>query len=88
MKAIAFYLSDDQCAEVNALAQDHWERRRAAGATIWFEEPALVPDPLMSDEYLTDDETVDVEVVLASRGPVREGRDIQAEVMPQSGSDR
>jgi hypothetical protein len=54
VKANAFYLSDDQCAEANALAQDHWNRRRAAGATVWMDEPALVPHPQMSDEYLTD----------------------------------
>ncbi len=54
VKAAAFYLNEEQCAEVNALALDHWDRRREAGATMWTEEPTLAPDPLMSDEYLTD----------------------------------
>jgi hypothetical protein len=54
VKAAAFYLSPDQCDEVNRLVEDHWRRRREAGATVWVNEPALAPNPLMSDEYLIE----------------------------------
>jgi len=54
IEAVAFYLSAAQCEEANRLADDHWERRRAAGATMWTSERPLRPDPAMSDEYLLD----------------------------------
>lgn len=54
VEAKAFYLSSDQIEEVNALVVDHWERRKAAGATLWINEPPLVVDPQMSDDYLVD----------------------------------
>jgi hypothetical protein len=50
----AFYLSPDQIEEVNALRDDHWERRKAEGASIWVNETPLRPDPEMNDEYLID----------------------------------
>lgn len=54
VKSAAFYLSSEQCDEVNGLVRDHWDRRRAEGATIWIEERPFAPHPLMSDEYLID----------------------------------
>jgi hypothetical protein len=54
IEAAAFYLSPDQIDEVNALRDDHWGRRRAAGASIWVNEAPLRPDPAMTDEYLID----------------------------------
>jgi hypothetical protein len=54
IEAVAFYLNAEQCEEANRLAEDHWERRRAAGATMWTSERPLRPDPVMSDEYLLD----------------------------------
>jgi hypothetical protein len=54
VKAAAFYLSSEQCDEVNNLVREHWNRRRAEGATLWIEERPLAPHPLMSDEYLID----------------------------------
>ena len=54
IKAAAFYLSSDQIDEVNALRDDHWERRRAEGASIWVNEAPLRPDPEMTDKYLID----------------------------------
>src|SRR6266568_1943411 len=54
VEAAAFYLSPDQIEEVNALRYDHWERRRAEGASIWVNEAPLRPDPEMADEYLID----------------------------------
>jgi DisA bacterial checkpoint controller nucleotide-binding len=54
VKVAAFYLTPEQCAEANALRDDHWERRRAAGAQIWLTEAPIVPDPAMSSEYLID----------------------------------
>ena len=50
----AFYLSPDQISEVNALMDDHWERRMAEGANIRMFEAPLRPDPEMTDEYLID----------------------------------
>jgi hypothetical protein len=54
IEAAAFYLSPDQIDEVNALRDDHWERRRAKGASIWVNEAPLRPDPEMTDKYLID----------------------------------
>jgi len=54
IEAAAFYLSPDQIDEVNALHADHWERRRAEGASIWVNTAPLRPDPEMTDEYLID----------------------------------
>jgi len=54
VEAAAFYLSPDQIDEVNALRDDHWDRRRAGGASIWVNEAPLHPDPEMTDEYLID----------------------------------
>lgn len=54
IEAVRFYLNATQCDEVNRLAEDHWARRRAAGATIWTSETPLRPDSEMSDEYLID----------------------------------
>ena len=54
VKSVAFYLSSEQCDQVNELVRDHWDRLRAEGATIWIEERPLAPHPLMSDEYLAD----------------------------------
>jgi hypothetical protein len=54
IEAAAFYLSPDQIDEVNTLRDDHWERRRAEGASIWVNEAPLRPDPEMTDEYLID----------------------------------
>jgi hypothetical protein len=55
VKARAFYLSEAQCGEANSLRDDHWKRRRAAGAQIWIAEAPLVPNPRMSDSYLLDE---------------------------------
>ena len=52
--AAAFYLSPEQIDEVNALNADHWQRRRAEGASIWVTEATLRPDPKMTDKYLID----------------------------------
>jgi hypothetical protein len=54
IETAAFYLSPDQIDEVNTLRDDHWERRRAEGASIWVNEAPLRPDPAMTDEYLID----------------------------------
>ena len=54
IEAAAFYLSPDQIDEVNALHADHWERRRAEGASIWVNTAPLRPDPEMTDKYLID----------------------------------
>jgi hypothetical protein len=54
VEAAAFYLSPGQIDEVNALRDDHWERRRAEGASIWVNEAPLRPDPEMTEEYLID----------------------------------
>jgi hypothetical protein len=54
VEAAEFYLSPDQIEEVNALRDDHWERRRAEGASIWVNEAPLRPNPEMTDEYLID----------------------------------
>jgi hypothetical protein len=54
IEAAAFYLSPDQIDEVNALRDDHWERRRAEGASIWVNEAPLSPDPEMTNKYLID----------------------------------
>jgi hypothetical protein len=54
LKAAAFYLSGPQCVETNRLVEEHWTRRRAAGATLWMTERPLEPHPEMSDEYLMD----------------------------------
>jgi hypothetical protein len=52
VQAAAFYLSPDQIEEVNALRDDHWERRMAEGANLRVIEAPLRPDPEMTDEYL------------------------------------
>ena len=54
VEAAAFYLSSDQIEEVNALRDDHWERRMAEGANIRVIEAPLRPNPEMADEYLID----------------------------------
>ena len=54
IEAAAFYLSPDQIDEVNALHADHWQRRRAEGASIWVNTAPLRPDPEMTDNYLID----------------------------------
>ncbi len=54
VEAAAFYLSPDQIEEVNALRDDHWERRMAEGANIRVIEAPLRPDPEMTGEYLID----------------------------------
>jgi hypothetical protein len=54
VRSLSFYLSADQCAEANALREDHWTRRMAEGAQIRVTEQPLVPDPEMSDEFLID----------------------------------
>jgi hypothetical protein len=54
VEAAAFYLSPDQIEEVNDLRDDHWERRRAEGASIWVNEAPLRPNSEMTDEYLID----------------------------------
>lgn len=54
VEAAAFYLSPDQIEEVNALRDDHWERRMAEGANIRVTEAPLRPDPEMTGEYLID----------------------------------
>ena len=54
IEAKVFYLSADQISEVNALMDDHWERRMAEGANIRMFEAPLRPDPEMTDEYLID----------------------------------
>lgn len=54
VRAAAFYLTPEQFEEANALVQDHWDRRRAEGQTIWLNETPIKPDPEMSDEYLVD----------------------------------
>lgn len=54
VKNLSFYLSDEQCAEVNQLHTEHWDRRRAEGATIWRTPEQLSPDPRMDDSYLID----------------------------------
>jgi hypothetical protein len=52
--AAAFYLSPDQIEEVNALRDDHWERRIAEGANIRVIEAPLRPNPELTNEYLID----------------------------------
>lgn len=54
VEANAFYLSPEQIEEVNALRDDHWQRRIAEGATIRVIDSDLRPDPEMSDDYLKD----------------------------------
>jgi len=54
VEAAAFYLSPDQIEEVNALRDDHWERRMAEGANVRVIEARLRPDPEMTGEYLID----------------------------------
>jgi hypothetical protein len=54
LEARAFYLDQDQVDEVNSLREDHWNRRREAGAQVWIVDSPLKPDPEMSDEYLVD----------------------------------
>ena len=54
IEAKAFYFSPDQIEEVNALRDDHWERRMAEGAKIRAIEARLRPDPEMTDDYLID----------------------------------
>ena len=54
IETAAFYLSPDQINEVNALRDDHWQRRRTEGVSIWVNEAPLRPDPEMTDKYLID----------------------------------
>jgi hypothetical protein len=54
VEAKAFYFSREQISEVNALMDDHWERRMAEGANIRMFEAPLRADPEMTDEYLID----------------------------------
>ena len=54
VEAAAFYLPPDQIEEINALRDDHWERRMAEGANLRVIEAPLRPDPAMTDEYLID----------------------------------
>jgi hypothetical protein len=54
VKAAAFYLSPEQCAEANELREEHWERRMAAGAQIRIYDSPLAPNPEMSDAYWAD----------------------------------
>ena len=54
LKELRFYLSQDQCDEVNQLHREHWERRRAEGDTIWITPEMLAPDPRRDDSYLQD----------------------------------
>jgi len=51
----AFYFSPEQIDEINALMDDHWNRRIAEGSNIRVAEQRLKPDPDMCDEYLIDD---------------------------------
>ena len=51
----AFYFSHEQIDEINAMMEDHWNRRMAEGSSIRVIEPELEHDPDMSDEYLIDD---------------------------------
>ncbi len=54
VKAASFYLSPEQCAEANTLRVEHWKRRKAAGAQVRAYDTPLVPNPEMSEAYLTD----------------------------------
>jgi hypothetical protein len=54
VEAKAFYLSEDQIDDVNAMMEDHWERRKAEGAQIWAIQNPLVVDSEMTDDYLID----------------------------------
>ena len=54
VKAKAFYLSAEQVGEVNALVEDHWERRMAEGGGIRVVERPLTENADMNDEYLID----------------------------------
>ena len=54
IEAVAFYLSPDQIEEVNALRDNHWERRMAEGANMRVIEAPLRPDPEMTGEYLIE----------------------------------
>lgn len=54
VQAAAFYLSPEQIEGVNALRDDHWNRRIAEGARIRAIEAPLRPDPEMTDDYLID----------------------------------
>lgn len=50
--SVSIYLSPDQIEEVNALMDDHWERRMAEGGNIRMFEAPLSSDPEMTDDYL------------------------------------
>lgn len=54
VEAKAFYLSEEQVNEVNALMEDHWERRMAEGGGIRITEKPLAVNAAMNDEYLID----------------------------------
>jgi hypothetical protein len=56
LERMSFYLSQAECDEGNALYADHWERRRAAGATLWpLQDDPLKPDPSMDpQDYIID----------------------------------
>jgi hypothetical protein len=54
VEANAFYLSEEQVNEVNALMEDHWERRMAEGGGIRITERPLTVNADMNDEYLID----------------------------------
>lgn len=54
VEAKAFYLSQDQIDEVNALMADHWARRIAEGGNLRIDEKPLTVNAEMDDEYLID----------------------------------
>jgi hypothetical protein len=54
VEAKAFYLSEEQVNEVNALMEDHWERRMAEGGGIRITERPLSVNADMNEEYLVD----------------------------------
>ncbi len=52
VEAKSFYLSEEQVNEVNALMEEHWERRTAEGGSIRIIEKPLTVNNGMNDEYL------------------------------------
>lgn len=55
VEAVGFYLSVDECDEVNRLHAEHWERRKAGGDMIWMSPGAgLQPHPDMDDSFFSD----------------------------------
>ncbi len=53
LEALAFYLSDDQCARANE-SRKALEEHRAATSTMTISWSRLKPDPEMSDSYFSD----------------------------------